>query len=326
MAHCDFAVKYDPSKDTQYDLAKKIVYALIVRKLKQNKPRIVFGVGESGSGKSMSFLTLQMMMLEAQGLKLEEYIDDINVYVPLEYPQKIKRMLFEKELKKVNIICLHEAREVLNAKLWFSFINRAIANVNAMSRGIKPLCIMIISQLAVDVSTDVRRTMNFYLKMSRPSGRNARIYINTVWIDDRDLERPKIRKRRISGYLVYPNGTWQPYRPEYLEVKMPPKHIAEHFDRKDVEAKGAITRSQMNKLMVEIQKEVGKSDSKVEVMVEWYLSHQEQMGAILQSRKGNIKLKPEFKKMHQMTDEETESFQTKLQEAMVKGGLMEKAE
>src|SRR3990172_1749681 len=116
------------------DVTKRILYSLIVKRIKHKKPCVIFISGDSGEGKSWSGISLQDIILETQGINLAEYFTDVNIFTPLEYPKKLDRLLYNKELKKVNVICLHEAREVIRAKDWRSFLTQSIADVNALSR------------------------------------------------------------------------------------------------------------------------------------------------------------------------------------------------
>jgi len=139
----DFAVRYDPESTTGIELTKKVLFSIIVRRMMYKKPSILFFAGKSGEGKSHSAVRIQQLLLELWGLDIREFINDINVFTPLEYPQKLNNILYDKRLKKVKIICIHEAREIIRAKDWHSFLATSIGDVNAMSRAIKRLCIMI---------------------------------------------------------------------------------------------------------------------------------------------------------------------------------------
>jgi hypothetical protein len=278
--------------------------------------------GESGEGKSISALKLQQILMEVQGLDFQEFRNDINVFTPIEYPKKLDALLFDKRLKKVNIIAMHEAREIVKAKLWHSFLNQSISDVNAMSRAIKRLCIMIISQFIRDISTDIRYTLNYYIIVRRPKGQRARLYISVLWKDDRDLEKPKLRKRNISGYLVYPNGVYRKFRPKYLEVKIPDKEVVDWFEQQDYEAKAGIIRSKITKLIGEMERDIGKESKKVESMVLWYMGHEENLPLIGKMVHNKYKLKTDFREMHNLSEKEAQEFEIKLVEKMKEKGMV----
>jgi hypothetical protein len=250
MKACDFVIKYNPATDTKKDITKKIFYSVFIKRLRAHKPCVIFISGDSGEGKSISGgLKLQEIFCELQGIDFKKYLEVMNVFVPLQYPQKIDKLLFDKEYKDVNILCLHEAREVVKAKEWFSYLSQATADINAMSRSIKRIATIIISQFIRDVTTDIRYTINYYIKVYRPKGRKARLNIMVMWKDDTDLDHPKLRKRKIRGYLIYPNGKYRPFVPKYFEVDMPDKEIVKQFETLDRESKSAIIRSKINKLI-----------------------------------------------------------------------------
>jgi hypothetical protein len=321
MPLADFVVRYDPSKDSMEDVGYKIIKSVILNnRIKNKKPAVIFVSGDSGEGKSISGgLKLQEVILALQGIDIRKYLHDINVYTPLEYPQKLKRLLYEKHLKKVNVIALHEARDVVRAKNWQSFIAQAVADVNAQSRSIKRMVFIIISQFIRDITTDMRYTLNLYIKVYRPQGRKARLYINVMWKDDRDLEKPKLRKRKLRGYLVYPNGRYRRYVPEYIEVTIPDKDIVQAFEEADRKAKSIILDKKMDILIKEMELESGMANRKIESMVDWYVKHPDQLALIGKRYRGKWRLREEFGTMHELTKDEKKNFEALIGEKLEKG-------
>ena len=96
MAFCDFAVKFDPEKDTAQTICKKVLASIILTPIKHNKPVYLFISGDSGQGKSWAGLKLQEILLELQGLDPMTYFLSCNVFTPLEYAQKLDNLLFNK--------------------------------------------------------------------------------------------------------------------------------------------------------------------------------------------------------------------------------------
>lgn len=316
MAFCDFVIRYDPEKDTSDMVAKKIIYSILVNRLKQNKPAVCFLSGDSGEGKSLTAVTLADIILEMQGVEIRDFFEDINVCTPIQYPEKLDKILYDKLLKKVNVLIMHEAREVVKAKLWHSFQSQAIADVNAMSRAVKRLCTIIISQFIRDITTDVRYTITFYMKVRRPRKQRARLYIYVMWKDDRDLEKPKLRKRKLSGYLQYPSGRRVRFVPEFIELPMPAKDLVERFDKMDFESKTVIIRKKLNRLLNDMRSEIGEENKKVDTMVGYYTQDQERLSQIGKRLKRKWKIRPEFKAMHELTDQELKLFESKLNDAV----------
>lgn len=326
MVISDFVVKYNPATETAEDVAHKIIYSIFIkRRIKARKPAVVFVGGDSGEGKSYSVIALQKILLEMQGVDIRKCLNIINVYTPLEYPQKLDKILFDKEFKKVNIIAVHEARDVVKAKEWNSFVTQAVADVNAQSRSIKRLIVFITSQFIRDITTDIRYTLNYYCIVKRPIGSKARIYINIIWKDDRDLEKPKIRKRKLTGYLVYPNGRYKKYIPKYLEVTMPAKELREVFEQADRNAKEKIIKSKLNRLIKNIEASIGVESENVSKMVEFYAKNPENISSIGKrvASTNKWKVKKEFKEMHKLSKEEAAEFELLLNKKLLDKGIIE---
>jgi hypothetical protein len=313
MAFCDFAVKYNPETDSPNDLTKRILYAIWIKRLKAHKPVVIFLGGDSGEGKSLTAITLEQILLEVQGLNLKDFMDDVNIYTPLEYPTKLDALLFNKRLHKVNVLTVHEARTIIQSKQWFSFINQAIGDVNAMSRSIKRLCFIIISQFIKDIDSTIRYTLNYYCTVKRPKGKSAQLYINVLWKDDRDLEKPKLRKRKLSGYLIFPDGKYRHYIPSYLELGKPSKDLIDIFEKHDYDSKSSIIHNKIEKLIKEMQFDLNVKSNKVDSMVDFYLSHPESLHLIgHRTIKGKWRINDDIRKAHDLTDLESKEFQSKL--------------
>ena len=309
----DFVVKYDPKTETGEDITKKVLNSIILRRLKFKKPAILFIAGKSGEGKTHTAVRLQQLLLEILDLDIREYLNDMNVFTPLEYPTKLDALLYDKRLKKIPIICSHEARDLVRSTNWRDFLTTSIADVNAMSRAVKRLCIMIVSQNFKDIAREIRLTINYYCKVTRPIGHKARLQIYTTYEDDRDLDKLKIMKRKLTGYLVYPNGNWKKWTPKYLEVSRLDKDLAKILDTADANAKSGILKRKLNNLMVAMKKDIGQDTDKIKNMVEWYTEHDnENLNHIGTVKKNKVRISKTFKEMHDLDDKETATFETLL--------------
>lgn len=318
MAFCDFVVKYDADVDSPEELTRRILYSIWVKRLKANKPCIVFFGGDSGEGKSLSVIKLLQIFLDIQGLDIKDFFDDVNVYSPFEYPTKLDALLHDKRLKKVNALVVHEARELVKAKNWHSYVNTAIADVNALSRTIKRLLVVVISQFIRDISTDIRYTLNYYCIVKRPKGKLARVYISVMWKDDRDLEKPKLKKRKLSGYLVDKNGRYRRYVPTYLELSMVAKEFKDRFDEADRNSKELMLRSKMDRLLNEMKEDAGLENDKVGGMLKYYLQNPDLISSIGRTLRGKWRLKPEVRAVHDLSAREAEIFELKLHKELEK--------
>jgi len=279
--------------------------------------------GDSGEGKSIAALRIQQLLLEIQGFDIKDYINDINVYTPIQYPEKLKRLLFDERLKKINIITMHEAREIIKAKLWYNFLNQAISDINAQARSVKRLMTIIISQFIRDISSDIRYTLNYYCKVSRPLGygKSARLTIYVLWKDDRDLEKPKLRKRLLTGYLRYPNGRMRKFIPSYLEISLPPTDIIKEFEQHDYEAKADIIKRKIDTLIKDMEMELNVGSKKIDTILEYYTKNYEMIKLIGKQTKKGFKLRPDFKDMHDLTTIEADTFSKRLFTELEKKGI-----
>lgn len=323
MRQSDFVVKYDPTTDTEQDLTDRILYAIFVRRAKRKKPTYMFIGADSGEGKSWAALKLMERLLAIQGEDIREYMDDINIYTPFEYPKKIRNLLFAKHLKKINVCTMHEARELIKAKKWQDFLAQSVSDINAQSRSIKRLIFIIISQFIRDITTDVRYTLNYYCKVERRLWEgHSRLYINVMWKDDQDLERPKLRRRKLKGFLVYPNGRKRMFCPQYLVIGRPSDELVDLFEKRDREAKAEVIKRKINKLVKEMEMEEGRDDKKILAMTEHYTKHQDQLPLIGKQLKKGFKLNKEFAAMHDLTKEEEADFKKLLDKKLKDIGMI----
>lgn len=325
MGWCDFVVRYDPAVDKDGDVTRRIFYSLFVNRVKHNKPCIIFLSGKSGEGKSFTALRLQEILGELQGWDASEYVDAINIIVPMQYPKKLDAILYDKSLTKVNIICMQEARELIKAKLWHSFITQAIADINAMSRSVKRTITIVISQDITDITREMRKTITYYCEIRRPMGKPARMTIYTTWLNKQDLERPKLCYRKIFGYLVHPNGRYESHCPDYFIMSKPKKETIAVFEKLDVAAKSAIIKTKLAKLMEEMHKEAGEESHKVDAMVEYYIRDPSNIAVIGKRYRNRWKMHPQAAKAHDLSPEEQKQFEEKFFDSLKKKGFLDKA-
>jgi hypothetical protein len=319
MFNPDFVIKYSPNDVTKAQFSHQFVKHLINNRLNNKFPVVIFIGGSSGHGKSYTALRLQEMICKNDGLNAMDYLNDINVYTPLEYPEKLNNLLHGKRLKKVRVLCVHEARVVVKAKLWYTFVNQAISDVNAMSRAIKRLCFIIISQSIKDVTVDIRDQINYYMSVYRLGyGRKkVRLKWSKLYIDDSDLSRVKLRKARLRGYVVEPSGKYRYYAPQYHIMTMPPMEMRKEFDRLDYESKAQIIKNKMTQLVKDMKREIGVGDKKINEMVKYYHDNIEALPTIgKMNHKGEFRLRPLARDMHDLTVEESRMFETLLNERL----------
>jgi len=320
MSYFDFVVKYDRFKDTEQEVVERILYSLFIRKLKGKKPVVTFISGDSGEGKSWAALRLMYILLKLQNIDMVKVNNIVNVHTPLQYPEKLQILLNPKKflkhqpeliplIKDTNVLCVHEARNLIKSKKWQDFTAQAVADVNAMSRSIKRIAFIIVSQFIRDITTDVRYTLNYYCKCSRPIGGKTKMYMGILWKDDRDLETPKLKRRKVQGYLVSPSGNYKKFIPDYFEMEKPPKEITDEFEKDDFDAKGKIIHQLMEKMISKMQTEFNVGSRKIEAMVEWYSKNDDMLRKIATTTsRGKWKVKPTVSQMHDLTPTEFKDF------------------
>lgn len=329
MAYHDFIIPYDSYKDTQQEVTKRIINSLYVRRLNGKKPTVTFISGDSGEGKSWATLKLMETILDLQGIDMRKVNNVINVHTPLQYPEKL-RLLLEpkkycknedqmKELKKTNVLCVHEARTLIKSKKWQDFTSQAVADVNAMSRSLKRIAFFIISQFIRDITTDVRYTLNYYCKCSRPIGKHTKLYFNVMWKDDRDPHNPKLRYRKLCGYFVKPSGSYKKVFIDFFEMERPSKEITDEFDEQDYQAKGKLIHAIMEKMISKLQAEFNYGHKKLEVMAKWYTENPDMLRKIGKTTsRGKWKFKPSVAEIHDLTPTEFKDFVDLMNESLSK--------
>jgi ABC-type oligopeptide transport system ATPase subunit len=319
--YIDFIVDYNKNPE---DLGRSIIESITINRLKAKKPSIIFITGDSGEGKSYTGINILDIVNKATGVNTINNINDQVIYTPLEYTTKLDSVLFDKNKKKIKVIMIDEARELVKARLWHSFINRAIADCNAMSRRIKPLVLIIVSQFISDIDSDVRKTIMFYGKCARPMKGKTYFTLHRIWKDDRDIEKPKLRKRSLNGYIIK-NGVYSIFRPKF-RIKMPVKDIVDKYETQNFQAKSKIIRKKLENLMKLLDKEIGHEFDKVKTLVDFYIQKPEMLKMIIERKHNKIKMKKRFKEMHDLTPIEVSEFHTLLLQKLAEKGLAETKE
>jgi len=306
-------------KETPREEAIEIIKCLAIKRIKGNKPSIWMIAGDSGEGKSWTALTLMMLILEAQGLNPKDYLKDCFIFTPFEYSDKVNKILFDKEMKKVNVLILDEARGLLNAKEWYSYVNRAISDINAMSRGIKPLVIIIVSQYSGDIEKGTRRTLTYYCKCYRPIGHRVRFSITRIWLDERDFDNPKIRRRRLVGLLRTPNGNKRFH--VNFKFNRPPKELSNEYEILQREAKGKLIQGRFKMMIDNLEKKFKGVEERAGGIAEFYGKNPETLRTLVEYKKGKPRLKKGILEAHNIKESEGKLFEKMILEKLEEGGF-----
>jgi hypothetical protein len=260
------------------------------------------------------------------GISLVDNLEHMNIMHPREYAEKLQALLFSKDptIKKLRFFCLHEARTIVNAKDWNSKLSKVISNVNAMSRAIKPLCMIIISQFIKDINTSVRYTLTYYSTISRPlTGGYGNLRIYKLYKDDRDLEKPKIKKRLLQGYIMKakkpnPNtlieADWERVWTKLKSIKLhkPPKEVYDKFITLDVAGKTDQMIKEMEEMTEQFKIEGGEENSKINKIALHYTSDVNALASASKKVRGNWRIKKDVQDMHNLNKKETVLLEDKI--------------
>jgi len=319
--YIDFIIDYNENPKI---MGEQILQHITVNRLKAKKPCIIFIGGDSGEGKSCFGLKIVDAVNKEYSVDTFTVLNDSVVYLPVQYLTKLDNCLHWKrynrdDLKNLHVMMIDEAREVVRARDWYTFINRAIADCNAMSRRIKPMVLIVISQFIKDIDSAIRYTLSFYAECQRPLTGRTRVNFERVWKNTYDLERPRLCKRPLVGYVKMGNSMSKFY-PRF-EANMPPKDIFNKYDEENFNAKSKILRKRIEETINKMQKQVNIFD-KVEALVDFYIKNPDQLTTIIDPRYKKFRLRKQFKEMHEITRTEQIEFEKRLQEELMEKGLL----
>ena len=339
MKIIDFIVPY--SKDPK-EMGVAICKQLFVNRILAHKPVVILCTGDSGEGKSYTGIKILEIVNNYFGVNTLDHLEDCIVYTPLEYSRKISAMLHDPKLKDCHCMLLDEARELVSSHLWYSFVNQAIADVNALHRTVKPLVFVVVVQFIKDIDPATRRTIQYYLNCIRPlNGKHVTVFISRLWKDERDLDNPRIKRRGLRGYFYTGRLTNEEtgdlekgrkmtkFYPTYLQVTLPQKEVYKVYEKINYERKSEILKRKLDTLLVNIEKEMGVKSTKVESVVNYFMEHPELLDLIETRRrgtKGTVVMKPEFKNMFDLSPTDVKDFQKSLHMRLEASDLVRKEE
>jgi hypothetical protein len=316
MRIIDFVVPYD--KDSK-NMGAQICKQLFVNRILAHKPVVILCTGDSGEGKSYTALKILEIVNNYYGINTLEHLEDCIIYTPLEYSRKVKGILHDSRLKKCHCLIMDEARELVSSHLWYSFVNQAIADVNALHRTVKPLVLVVVVQFIRDIDPSTRRTVQYYLNCLRPlDGDHVTAFISRLWKDERDLDNPKIRRRGLRGFYYVDTPTHRQYTkfyPTSLSVTLPQLEVYKQYEKINYERKSEILQRKLETLLFTIEKEMGVKSTKVNSVINYFMEHMELMDLIEKRRSGvngKIVMKKEFKDMFELSPTDVVDFQKAL--------------
>lgn len=313
MGSLDFIVEWQGNEE---DTIKEILARMFLTPIRYDFPNVVLISGKSGHGKSLSVLKFLEYLFEKKKLHLRDYVKDIVVMNPLQYTEKLDAVLYEDRLKKVFCLQLDDARMVVGAENWASFINTAISHVNAISRSIKPLLLLVITQSIKDIDTKTRRTLDWELKCQRSRYDYVKIVPYKFWMDDTDPERPRLRRRRVKGVIRedHRNNTVLPI----IKVKkLKDEEVIKKYDEVMLEGKKKFLDSLMGNMLEKIKKDMSKNDfTRVNEMIEYFKKNPDNLKEYGEFKRKKWRLSKEGLKLLKFGASEKREF-----ESIINSGL-----
>ncbi|MEM5810095.1 MAG: hypothetical protein QW156_04385 [Candidatus Aenigmatarchaeota archaeon] len=309
----DFIIKYKDGVNIGEEVLKQIT---IDRVKIMKKPSILFIGGDSGEGKSWT--ALRIMEICGESIDLDGQV----IYTPFEYSRKMKNFLYDKKYKNTHFLAMMEARELVSARNWHSFVNKTINDVNAIVRVVKPIVFICVSQDINDLDLATRRMVNYYGFCVRPKYRKPYFYlyrvVKTRWV----LENPKIVNRNLRG-IIERNGEREEVEVAKFIVKKPNKVITKQFEKLDFNAKVPIIKAKLDALTTALEKDLPKI-TKIEALVESMLKEPYTIKFFTKrSREGKLKLRDEMKIVFDLSNEEKNELEKILIEKLKERGLVE---
>jgi hypothetical protein len=312
----DFIVPFNEDREA---IGKNIIKNIFLNRLGAGKPTVVVVVGDSGEGKSYAVLRILEVLCEIWKFNLFDYLNDCIIFTLFEYKPKMDKLFNDKELKRFKAVVFDEAGEVVPAKQWSDFAPKAIAKINKMSRQRKKMIIFVVVQYFSDITPDIRRTATFYCYARRPLRMKTNFTISRKWIDDRDLDRLKLRKKGIKGYIVK-DGTYIPHKPTF-EMNLPDKELCKKYDAIATAQKIKIIDAQLEQIFEKLE---GLRLTKKSVKVMEYFNENPQLlEPLFERRRGKKRLKKNIGLMYNLSKEETEEFEKMATKKLIEMGVFE---
>lgn len=308
----DFYININELPAGQNKFMAMLEYAFMER-IRCNKITVVVLTGDTSEGKSSISQALVEEFCRLEGINYADFVDDVTIYTPLEYPEKQKALLFDERLKPIQFMIIDEGRLVVRAKDWFSYINQVIADIFAMQRRIKRLLIIINTQSLEDIDKDLRRRITFWGIVYRPLHEKARLYLNKFWDDMREPENIRLKKRMFRG-IVEEDGVKKILTIPFIKFPLPSKAVWDKYDDHSYIAKAAILKKKLNDLLESMKAKYGVESDRVNNLFNFYTKPEniEELylhGAI--GKKGEFKLKKKAIEIFGLLPEQAKQFNEK---------------
>lgn len=290
----------------------KIFYNLFVKKIKADMPCVILVTGKSGRGKSSVALHLSDILFKQEGLDFAKYVDKSVVGSIKDFGPKTKAILHEKELKDCFVLIIDEARATVNSSDWASLINRTVAMVNALSRAVKPLMIIIVAQSLKDIDRATRDTIDYYIKVTRNYSQPAKIKIYEFYVNDKDVDKPKTKKKLVKGLITQgeKKDTIELTKIEFPRVR---DEVWIPYKQAMIESKNALLEAEFDKLSAAlIDKNEDSHKQRVDNLVGFLWSNKYLLNNFAKFSRKQWTLKKEFVDNFMVNDSEKKEIERRL--------------
>lgn len=285
-------VPTDNDLDNADLISKGILKSITWNRLNADKPSIILITGDSGEGKTATALRIVDDFLAMKGIDLVKYLNDIIVYNPFEYAQKLDSLLVEDRLKHINVILLDEARGIVKAANWNSYVSQAIADANALSRGVKPLLVVIVSQDVSDIDRSTRKTIRYEFICKRPLEGKVRIK-PVVYYKFRPRGTCEKMELRYRDLRVLVKGIFksQNITPPTFVVNRVRQEVWSEYKKEEKPRKLALIRSKTTKIISALKKDFGgETESRVDKVFNLLKEDNEKLSTLTEVKYGKRKI------------------------------------
>jgi adenylate kinase family enzyme len=308
--HVDFVVKWQGNIQ---DTTAEIFDHLFIRRIKAKKPCVILITGASGEGKSNTGIYLADKMFKREGLDFVNYVRQAVIGGIEDFGPKAKAILNDKELKDCFVIIIDEAAATVNAKDWSSLTNRAVNFISNMSRAIKPLLIIIIAQSLKQVDSQTRQSVNFYMPVTRTYNKPAKAKIYKFYVNERDLEKPKLQKRLVRGYIDY-NDNKELIELKDIEFPKVRDEVWDLYKVDMIDSKSKLLEAEFDKLAKHLlEKNDNQQQQRIEALSKYLWSNKYILSNFAKFTKKKWSLKDDFLTAFSVTDLERKDIEKLLQ-------------
>jgi len=279
--------------NTVNSLEDLFIYKVWIEPVLRDKVVVTFIEGKSGSGKSTAMVALEMhierIFQKYTGIRYPYDVIKQNVFVPQEYHRKLEWWTQSPAV----VMGVDELRFLLPKNQWASLLSQSIGEINETIRALKSEnmakkhglryggVIIYNSQTLTDVVKDTRKTIDVDIILERPSDR-VFLKAYTFWVERKDIEHLSIKQKRLE--FDFDHVTFR--IASSSQIKPPPADVMNLFIKHSVEAKGEIFRRKRDKIIRELERQLGAA-----ISIEEQLRNDEIWNMVMKlahSRKGKI--------------------------------------